>query len=74
MPPSLIQQFSTDCACRLTTLLEFEKGFAQGWHQEFSDGGLNCLMRGLKRGFQGTINAEDLRKITFHLLMGVSML
>ena len=37
----------------------------QGWHQEFSDGGLTLLTRGLKYGFQGTINAKDLQKNCF---------
>ena len=37
----------------------------QGWRREFSDGGLNLLMRGLKYGFQGTINAKNLRKNRF---------
>ena len=45
---------------------EFIEGY-QGWHQEFSDGGLTVPMRGLKYGFQGTINAKNLRKIAFHL-------
>ena len=34
----------------------------QGWRQEFSDGGLTLLTRGLKYGFQGTKNAKNLRK------------
>ena len=34
----------------------------QGWRQEFSDGGLTLPTRGLKHGFQGTINAKNLRK------------
>ena len=34
----------------------------QGWRQEFSDGGLTLPTRGLKYGFQGTINAKNLRK------------
>ena len=37
----------------------------QGWRQEFPDGGLTLLMRGLKYGFQGTINAKNLRKNGF---------
>ena len=37
----------------------------QGWRQEFSDGGLTLPMRGLKYGFQGTINAKNLRKNRF---------
>ena len=35
---------------------------SQGWRQEFSDGGLALLTRGLKYGFQSTINAKNLRK------------
>ena len=42
----------------------------QGWRQEISDGGLTLPTRGLKYGFQGTINVKDLRKISFHLPMG----
>ena len=34
----------------------------QGWRQDFSDGGLTLPTRGLKYGFQGTINAKNLRK------------
>ena len=37
----------------------------QGWRQEFSDGGLTLPTRGLKCGFQGTINAKNLRKNRF---------
>ena len=44
------------------------------WRQEFSDGGLILPTRGLKYGFQGTINAKNLRKIAFHLPTGASML
>ena len=33
-----------------------------GWRQEFSDGGLTLPTRGLKYGFQGTINTKNLRK------------
>ena len=39
--------------------------FKQGWRQEFSDGGLTLLTRGLKYGFQGTIDAKNLRKYRF---------
>ena len=39
--------------------------FEQGWCQEFSDGGLTLPMRGLKYGFQGTINAKNIRKNRF---------
>ena len=39
----------------------------QGWRQEFSDGGLTLLTRGLKYDFQGTINAKILRKNRFDL-------
>ena len=42
------------------------------WRQEFSDGGgLTLPTRGLK---YGTINAKNLRKITFYLPTGASML
>ena len=34
----------------------------QGWRQEFSDEGMTPPTRGLKYGFQGTINAKNLRK------------
>ena len=45
--------------------------WSQGWHKEFSDGGLTLLtMRGLKCGFQSTKNAKSLRKIAVHLLIG----
>ena len=37
----------------------------QGWRQEFSDGGLTLPTRGLEYGFQGTINAKNLRKNRF---------
>ena len=36
--------------------------YDQGWSQEFYDGGQNLPTRGLKYGFQGTINAKYLRK------------
>ena len=36
-----------------------------GWRQEFSDGGLTLSTRGLKYGFQGTINAKNLQKNRF---------
>ena len=39
--------------------------FKQGWRQEFSDGGLTLLTRELKYGFQGTIDAKNLRKYRF---------
>ena len=42
-----------------------ERSRKQGWHQEFSDGGLTLPMRGLKYGLQGTINAKNLRKNCF---------
>ena len=32
--------------------------------------GLTLPTKGLKYGFQGTINAKNIRKITFHLLTG----
>ena len=34
----------------------------EGWRQEFSDGGLTLPARGLKYGFQGILNAKNLRK------------
>ena len=37
----------------------------QGWRQEFSDGGLSRPTKGLKYGFQGTINAKNLQKNRF---------
>ena len=37
----------------------------QGWGQEFSDGGLTLPTRGLKYGFQGTINTKNLRQNRF---------
>ena len=42
----------------------------QGWRQEISNGGLTLPTRGLEYGFQGTINAKNLRKISFHLPTG----
>ena len=35
---------------------------SQGWCQEVSDRGLTLPTRGLKYGFQGTINAKNIRK------------
>ena len=32
----------------------------QGWHQGFSDRGLTLPLRGLKCGFRGMVNANDL--------------
>ena len=46
----------------------------QGRRQEFSDGGLTLPTRGLKYGFQGNIDAKNLRKIAIHLPTGASML
>ena len=34
----------------------------QGWRQEFSERGLTLPMRGLKYGFQGIVNAKNLRQ------------
>ena len=42
----------------------------QGWRLEFADGGLNLPTRGLKHGFQGTINTKNLRKNRFSLSDG----
>ena len=47
-----------------------EISFGQGWRKEVSDGGLSLPTRGLKYGFQGTINAKNLRKVAFHLPTG----
>ena len=46
----------------------------QGWRQEFSDVGLTFPTRGLKYGFQGTVNAKISEKIAFHLPTGARML
>ena len=46
----------------------------RGGARNFPTGGLNLPTRGLKYGFQGTINAKNLRKIAFHLPTGASML
>ena len=45
-------------------------GRIQGWCQEFSDGQLTLPTRGLKYGFQGTINAKNLRQMIFYLPRG----
>ena len=37
----------------------------QGWRQELSDWGLTFPTRGLKYGFQGAINAKNLRQNRF---------
>ena len=39
--------------------------YRDGWRQEFSEGALTLPTRGLKYGFQGTINAKNLRKNHF---------
>ena len=39
----------------------------RGGARNFSTGGLTLPMRGLKYGFQGTINAKISEKIAFHL-------
>ena len=44
----------------------------QGWRQEFSDGGLTLPMSGLKYGFQGAINAKNLRQNRFSPSQGGS--
>ena len=46
----------------------------QGGARNFPTGGLTLQTRGLKYGFQGTINARNLRKIAFHFPTGASML
>ena len=43
----------------------YSRSVNQGWRQEFSDGGLTLPTRGLKCGFQGTINDKSLRKNRF---------
>ena len=49
--------------------------WSQGWHKEFSDGGLTLLTtRGLKCGFQGTKNAKSPKKLLFTFRWGASML
>ena len=45
-----------------TPTLTDRLSYTQGWRQEFSDGELTLPTRGLKYGFQGTINAKNLRK------------
>ena len=42
----------------------------QGWRQEFSDRELTLPTRGLKYGFQGIVNAKNLRKNSFDLPKG----
>ena len=51
--------------------IQFQTGVAPGI---FRRGGLTLPTRGLKYGFQGTINAKNLRKSAFHFQRGVSML
>ena len=46
---------------------------SQGWHQVFSNGGLTLSMRGLKYGFQGTINAKNIQKSLSPSDKGASM-
>ena len=43
---------------------------AAGVAPEIFRRGLTLPMRGLKYGFQGTINAKNLQKIAFHLPTG----
>ena len=43
----------------------------QGWHQKFSDGDW-LPTRGLKYGFQGTMNVKILQKISFSFSDGMS--
>ena len=43
---------------------------ARGGARNFSDGGLTLPTRGLKYGFQGTINAKKFGKNRFHLPTG----
>ena len=40
-----------------------------GGSSKFSNGGLTLPTRGLKYGFQGTINAKCLREIVIHFQM-----
>ena len=46
----------------------------RGGARNFPTGGLTLPTRGLKYGFQGTINAKNLPKIAFRLPTGASML
>ena len=39
--------------------------FLQGWRQEISDRGLTLPTRGLNYGFQGIVNAKNLRQNSF---------
>ena len=49
-------------------------GVGTGGSSKFSNGGLTLPTRGLKYGFQGTINAKCLREIVVHFQMGASIL
>ena len=46
-------------------IVQLRNAREQGLLQEFSDGGLTLPMRGLECGFQGAINARNLRKNCF---------
>ena len=54
----------------ITDILWLNQHISQGWSQDFSDGGLTSLTRGLKYGVQGTIDAKISEKIAFHLPTG----
>ena len=49
---------------------EEASGEVRGGARSFPTRGLTLPTRGLTYGSQGTINAKDLRKITFHLSTG----
>ena len=52
-------------AWNISVTRKFKMINGQGWRQEFSYGGLTLPTRGLKYGFQSTINAKYLRKNRF---------
>ena len=54
----------------LLNIRKFEKIIIRVGKGNFRQGGLTLPTRGLTYGFQGTINAQNLRKIVFHLFTG----
>ena len=56
------RHYGKSVKCEIPHYCIFSKYNTQGWRQEFSDGGLTRPTRGLKYGFQGTINVKNLRK------------
>ena len=52
------------CFYLIITYLEAREA-GQGWRQDFLTGGLTLPTRGLKYGFQGALNAKNLRKNRF---------